>query len=669
MKSAEEKTKKELIYELEQMRQRITDLESSESELKRLEGTLKHSNAQLQTLIDNAPVIICRSDLKTKVTYVNKKFEEVMGYPRQEILGKSWVTLGAVSRETAKLLMNRMVEKLKGSPPTPTEVKVKRKDGRMVWVTGIGEIIKEQGKPVGFQVIAQDITGQKQAKQKVEHAAQEWRDTFDAIPDWISIHDKNYKILRVNKAFADTFMMKPKDLIGRTCYELVHGMKEPWPECPHRQAIETGKPSGKEFYEPRLGIHVEASCSPILDGRGLTIGAVHIFRNITERKKLEDTLHKSVERYRLVTENAADVIWTVDMNMRLTYISPSVIRLLGYSVEEAMAKPMEEIYTPASYELAMKVISEELVIEKEKERDLQRSRVVEVGLNHKDGYIIPVELKCTFLHDAKARPVAILVIARDITERKQARQKVEDLYKKEKDLRQSLEEEMNRRVEFTRALVHELKTPLTPIMASSELLVDELKEKPLLKLASNIHQSASQMISRIDTLLDVAKGELGILELNYTQIDTLQLLSGIANKMLAVAHRRGLSLQLEASSSLPSVWADESRLEQVILNLLINAFKWTPKGGKVTLRAKEKDVALIVEVQDTGPGIDKENQQKIFEIYYRVERDRQLLEGLGLGLALCKTILEAHGGKIWVESEKGRGSTFGFSVPLRAGVR
>ncbi|MCK4827598.1 PAS domain S-box protein, partial [bacterium] len=335
MKSAEEKTKKELIYELEQMRQRITDLESSESELKRLEGTLKHSNEQLQTLIDNAPVIICRSDLKTKVTYVNKKFEEVTGYPRQEILGKSWVTLGAVSRETAKLLMNRMAEKLKGSPPTPTVVKVKCKDGRMVWVTGIGEIIKERGKPVGFQVIAQDITGQKLAKQKVEHAAQVWRDTFDAIPDWISIHLKNYKILRVNKAFADTFMMKPKDLIGRTCYELVHGMKEPWPECPHRQAMETGKLSRKEFYEPHLGIHVEASCSPISDGRGLTIGTVHIYRNITERKKLEDTLHKSVERYRLVTENAADVIWTADMNMRLTYISPSVIRLLGYSVEEA----------------------------------------------------------------------------------------------------------------------------------------------------------------------------------------------------------------------------------------------------------------------------------------------------------------------------------------------
>ena len=92
-----------------------------------------------------------------------------------------------------------------------------------------------------------------------------------------------------------------------------------------------------------------------------------------------------------------------------------------------------------------------------------------------------------------------------------------------------------------------------------------------------------------------------------------------------------------------------------------------PQGGKVTLRAKEKDATLIIEAQDTGPGIAKENQRKIFDAYYRVESDRQRLDGLGLGLALYKTIVEAHGGKIWVKSKEGRGSTFGFSLPLGAG--
>ena len=174
--------------------------------------------------------------------------------------------------------------------------------------------------------------------------------------------------------------------------------------------------------------------------------------------------------------------------------------------------------------------------------------------------------------------------------------------------------------------------------------------------------------SRIDTLLDLARGELGMLELYYDHVDILQLIHRVADTMSPVVFSRGPSLVLDVPSSLPLVWADGRRLEQVILNLLTNAYGWSPRGGKVTLRVREEDADLTVEVQDSGPGIAKEDQQRIFEMYYTVSRQGQHMDGLGLGLALCKSIVEAHGGKIWVESVKGRGSTFGFSLPLRADV-
>jgi len=101
-----------------------------------------------------------------------------------------------------------------------------------------------------------------------------------------------------------------------------------------------------------------------------------------------------------------------------------------------------------------------------------------------------------------------------------------------------------------------------------------------------------------------------------------------------------------------------------VLNLLNNAFKFTPAGGKITLRAKQEDGNLVVEVKDTGPGIAEEDQQRIFEPYQRKESDRERLSGLGLGLALCKTLVELHRGRIWIKSRAGRGSTFGFSLPL-----
>ena len=134
--------------------------------------------------------------------------------------------------------------------------------------------------------------------------------------------------------------------------------------------------------------------------------------------------------------------------------------------------------------------------------------------------------------------------------------------------------------------------------------------------------------------------------------------------MTEVTSRQGQSLIVDLPASLPLIRADEGRLRQILQNLLNNALKLTTGGGEITLRAREKGAELIVEVKDTGPGIAKQMQERIFDPYYRVEADRQRLSGLGLGLALCKKLVELHGGRIWVESEKGKGSIFSFSIPL-----
>lgn len=252
----------------------------------------------------------------------------------------------------------------------------------------------------------------------------------------------------------------------------------------------------------------------------------------------------------------------------------------------------------------------------------------------------------------------------DITERERAQEKLEELYEQERKLRKELEAEAQRRIEFTRALVHELKTPLTPVLSSSELLLSELHEEPWASIARNIYRGAANLSNRIDELLDLAKVEIGILQLSPGRVDARQLLHGIADDMAVVVSNNGQSLVVALPPSLPLVWADEERLRQVVLNLLINASKFTPEGGKITLKAKEKDSSLVVEIQDTGPGIPEEEQQRLFQPYHRQITDREHLSGLGLGLALCKYLVELHSGKIWVESQVGKGSTFGFSIPL-----
>jgi signal transduction histidine kinase len=252
----------------------------------------------------------------------------------------------------------------------------------------------------------------------------------------------------------------------------------------------------------------------------------------------------------------------------------------------------------------------------------------------------------------------------DITELERAEAKLQEAYEEERRLRQEVEAEVARKILFTRALVHELKTPLTPVLASSELLVSELHEEPYLSLAKNIHHGDANLNRRIDELLDLARIETGMLEVNPKAVDARQLLLAIAEDMKAMVTSNGQSLTVNIPPSMSPVWADEERLRQIVLNLMINASKFTPEGGKIILRAEEKNSSLVVEVEDTGPGIPKEEQKQLFQPYHRRLANRDNLGGLGLGLALCKYLVQLHGGQIWVQSEIGQGSNFGFSIPL-----
>jgi signal transduction histidine kinase len=201
-------------------------------------------------------------------------------------------------------------------------------------------------------------------------------------------------------------------------------------------------------------------------------------------------------------------------------------------------------------------------------------------------------------------------------------------------------------------------------MASSELLMQKLKDDQLYGLAQNISHGANNLNRRIDELLDLAKGEVGMLRLNPEPMDTGQLLQRIVDEETPVAIRNGQTLTAKLPDTLPVIVADEERFRQVVLNLVNNAVKFTHPGGKITLKARVERDNLVVEVQDTGVGISADEQKLLFEPYRSLESDRERLSGLGLGLSLSKKLVELHGGRIWVKSEKGKGSTFGFSIPL-----
>lgn len=247
--------------------------------------------------------------------------------------------------------------------------------------------------------------------------------------------------------------------------------------------------------------------------------------------------------------------------------------------------------------------------------------------------------------------------------RKQAEERLRSLYRREKELREGLQAEMRSRVDLTRQLVHELKTPLTSLVATSQLLRDETRDERLRKLAGYVWDSARSLDSRVNELQDLARGELGMLEMDTEPLDLEGLLRSILEETKALADQSGLALLLEAQTPLPPVRGDTVRVRQVVLNLVGNAFKFAEGSGAVTIRAIPGESEVTVEVHDQGPGISRQQQKHLFEPYYAVVHQGRQTGGLGIGLSLCKMLVEAQGGRIWVRSRPGKGASFFFTLP------
>ena len=225
--------------------------------------------------------------------------------------------------------------------------------------------------------------------------------------------------------------------------------------------------------------------------------------------------------------------------------------------------------------------------------------------------------------------------------------------------------------EFLANMSHELRTPLNAIIGFSDVLLAEMfgtlnpKQHEYL---GDIRGSGAHQLSLINDILDLSKVEAGRLELDLGPVSVSETVSGGVGLLRERATNHGVTLESEIQPDLPLIIADGRKLKQVMLNLLTNAVKFTPAGGRVVARAHSQDGEIVVAVSDTGVGIDPSDQDRIFAEFVQTRQGQKAEEGTGLGLTLAKRLVELHGGRIWVESRPGAGSTFTFTIPIREGV-
>lgn len=250
------------------------------------EKALRESEKKYRLLVNNLINPITVFDLRGNILLINRASAQNLGCSPEDLQGKSIYEIIPEVKDIFTEKIHEIMKSERGIDNAETYIKLPSGEKRW-FLSNLQPVKDENGQIHAVQVISYDITERKHAEVRLRNAANDWEATFNSISDMVSIHDKDFNLIIVNKAFTDMFGKKRKDLIGKKCHAVLHGTDEPWPNCPHVQTMKNKKPFVEEFFEPALGVYLQVSTSPIFDENGEVIASVHIAKDISGRKKKE----------------------------------------------------------------------------------------------------------------------------------------------------------------------------------------------------------------------------------------------------------------------------------------------------------------------------------------------------------------------------------------------
>ncbi len=609
------------------------------TERKEAEEELRYSDTALNSIHEG----VFAMDNEFIITRWNEMCEQMFDIKASEAIGKS---VGDVitmveeypeqNQERIKLLMEKGFNK---------EEQIYRTPQGDIWVEVHAQAMEENGKRYGWVTLVSDITERKKTEETLRFSDA----AFKSINESVVAMDTKYVITHWNKISEQMYGIKGSNAIGKKLTDVIEiKEKSPGENTRRLKRLEVdGYYREEQLHRTKQGeVWVDVSVQAI-EEKDKRYGWVMLASAITQRKLAEEALKHSEEKYRELISTSTDGIISVDSHMRVLIWNQGAEKIFRYKEKEMLGQNILKIVKEKERKAVEKGFAQ---INKLGTRNI-RNRFFELVGVRKDSSSVPIELSLSVRKIEET--YIITAIIRDITERKQAEEKLRKI-----DQMKS---------EFLSNVSHELRTPLQSITGFTKLLMNGQVPDPAIQqeFLQIIDRETSYLGNLIDSLLDMSRLESGRFQINTQLMSIRETLADSVKSFHSMAHEKNITLTEEIPPELPVINVDGGRMRQVFFNLLSNAIKYSDPGGSIIVKAIKRKEDLLFEVSDCGIGMSKEALHHLFERFYRAE-DKLARGGTGLGLYITKQIIEAHGGRIWVESKLNKGSTFSFNLPFNS---
>jgi len=615
----------------------VTIRKKAEQQLHLMAHTLKSVNESISI-----------TDVNNRILFVNAAFLKTYGYTEDELIGQDIAIVRPFGNDPE--LVDKILD-LTANAGWQGELINRKKDGTDFPIKLSTTLIyDEKGVAIGMVGVAVDISDQKKSEKLLRESEEKYRLIIENQGEGIAMVDPDENFVFVNPAAEEIFGVEPGGLVHRNLKEFI---AQEYIELIHEESKKRAQ-NIKSTYEVEIitpaGVRkvILITATPQTNEEGQNIGTFGVLRDITERKQAEELLRRSEEKYRNLIESMPDGVYRSTHDGRFVELNDAMVKIMGYdSKEELMSIDItsELYFEPKDREsLVLNTDNDDLEV---------------FPIKKKDGSAVWIEDHGWYVRDKNGEIIFHEGILRDVTERKLAEFQ---LHKYSEEL-----QEMNAtKDKFMSIIAHDLKTPFSSILGLSEILKSEFKNfdsESIEQYISLIYSTSKNTYRLLENLLDWARMQQGVMSFNPRPLLLRELVADIFEIISDGALKKQITLVNTIEEQI-IIHADMNMIKTVLRNLVSNAIKFTSTHGKIEVSAFNQNGFIQINVKDNGTGIPKADINKLFKIGTSYSnRGTENEAGNGLGLILCEEFISKHSGKIWVESEVGKGSEFKILLP------